>query len=101
MQWGSSGVVYGTESSYVTAYFEAFPKSGSGSFIRGEGKTLEEAEREAFVQYDAEASCDHRYGRGYYRCGAGKCLKCDALKTDAFKPIVKLGEHDGEGRSPL
>lgn len=61
--------------SYRTAFFEAFPKEPS-CFIRGEGKTVEEAEADAYEQYLKIKSCTHeefdRRGRvdGYAFCKA-------------------------------
>lgn len=88
-QWGSTGVVFTKNGSYTTAFFEAFPKDGG--FIRGEGATIEEAERQAFRQYEKESVCVHRFGRQGYLNGMGKCYRCGALKR-AFKPVHVLKE---------
>lgn len=60
-------------SHYRTAFFEAFPKNPS-CFIRGEGKTVEEAEKNCFAKYEKIMNCSHpsfdRRGRedGYAFC---------------------------------
>jgi hypothetical protein len=45
VQWGH-GIIP------AVPFFEAFPP---GTFIRGEGETIAEAERKAFAQYQSEA----------------------------------------------
>lgn len=64
VQWGDSGIVFtggkgisediNILSSYVTAFFEAFPRDPD-TFIRGEGTTIEEAERKAFAKFTSTA----------------------------------------------
>lgn len=90
VQWGARGVVLSRqpEKSYGTAFFEAFPKGGG--FVRGEGKTIVEAEHAALAQFRRESVCTHRWGRGYYTNGGAVCRNCGAFQT-VFKPIVKLG----------
>lgn len=91
VQWGGGGVVLSEKGSYRTAYFEAFPASGSG-FIRGEGPTVAEAEEAALVKRRRELACpEHRTGRRKYLNGVGFCLRCGACFSSAFKPIVRLG----------
>lgn len=91
VQWGASGVVFSEKGNYRTAYFEAFPASGSG-FIRGEGPTVAEAEEAALVKRRRELACpEHRTGRRKYLNGVGFCLRCGACFSSAFKPIVRLG----------
>lgn len=80
-------------------FFEAFPP---GTFIRGEGKDIAEAEAKAFAQYEREGTCDHQWGRlrpggSFYTNGAGWCQKCKAFRSRMFNPINKLGQH----RKPL
>ncbi len=114
VQWGGHGVVLGSgeEPGYNTAFFEAFP--GNGGFIRGEGKTVEEAEADAFAIHGREVACDlaggHAWSRNrllsghqarqrngrpvrkvsLYLNGGGFCRRCGAFKT-VFKPVHKLG----------
>lgn len=110
VQWGDHGLVMvDGGKSYGTAFFEAFPKDGSSSFIRGEGADVEAAEAKAFAawkrQHGCHASGGHRWTRSR-RYGAGKfetytnggcfCLKCGAFAT-VMLPVVKLGSW----REPL
>lgn len=90
VQWGSSGVVVSKTGGYQTAFFEAFPEDNAGGFLRGEGKTIEEAELAAFKRWQREKACDHEWGRAGYANGGGKCRKCKAFDTK-FAPIVELG----------
>ena len=48
VQCGDEGVVLDKVDSYLTAFFEAFPKEPK-TFIRGEGKTIAEAEKQAAI----------------------------------------------------
>lgn len=93
VQWGRGGLVINPDDSgyAVAAFFEAFPKDNASSFIRGEGPTLLDAEREALIAYKRELACEHRWCRGRYTNGGGVCAKCNAFQT-VFKPIVKLGD---------
>jgi hypothetical protein len=92
VQWGN-GIIP------ATPFFEAFPP---GTFIRGEGETIEAAERKAFAQYTKEFGCDHVWGRqsnrrGMYLNGSGWCRKCDAFRGSMFPEVVLLGHW----RKPL
>jgi hypothetical protein len=83
---------------YRTAFFEAFPQSPS-TFIRSEGKTLEEAEDSAWRQYERILACtQHEFDRGSYRTGAGICRKCGLFSSTAFEttlhPCVVCGRDD-------
>jgi hypothetical protein len=93
VQWGGNGVVLG-QKSYTTAFFEAFPDEGTtaGGFIRGEGKTIAEAEDDAFARFAKEASCRHLWGREHYTNGGQLCRHCRAFRCREVKPLVKLGE---------
>ena len=92
VQWGH-GIIP------AVPFFEAFPP---GTFIRGEGATIAEAEQSAYAQYQRDIACDHvwgrhREGRGTYTNGAGWCRKCGGFRGRMFNPIVKLGHM----RAPL
>ncbi len=83
----------------ATPFFEAFLP---GTFIRGEGRTIAEAEDRAFDQYAGEQTCRHlwgrqRPGRDLYLNGAGWCRRCSAFRSEMFRPVVTLGAH----RRPL
>lgn len=87
VQWGM-GIIP------KTPFFEAFPK---GTFIRGQGETIEIAEKKAFDQFTREFSCDHLWGRqrpggDFYRNGAGWCRKCKGFRGHMFKEIFVLGQ---------
>jgi len=86
VQWGH-GIIP------ATPFFEAFPR---GTFIRGEGPTIADAEIEAFAQYQSEFMCDHVWGRqhvrfGTYTNGSAWCRKCGGFRSKMFPPIVALG----------
>ncbi|MBI1682336.1 hypothetical protein [Caulobacter hibisci] len=92
VQWGH-GIIPSTP------FFEAFP---AGTFIRGEGETIEAAERQAFAKWEADRNCDHRWGRARsagntYTNGAGWCRRCGAFRSSMFAPVVTFGAH----RKPL
>lgn len=99
VQWGGSGVVISQDrDAYTTAFFEAFPKDEStGSFIRGEGKSIAEAERACFEKFMRHKACPHHWGRGSYLNGAGVCRKCGAFRSKMFAPVYIMGEW----RKPL
>ncbi len=103
VQWGASGLVIGRSGARRTAFFEAFPADGAGGFIRGEGSSLDDAEKHAFDRWKRQHECfitgGHRWGRTRrlkegktttYTNGGAYCLKCGAFET-ALKPIVTLG----------
>lgn len=86
VQWGHGLVP-------AVPFFEAFPP---GTFIRGQGGSIAEAEQQAFDQYQRELTCDHhwgrhRKGRGTYTNGGGWCRRCGAFRSKMFRPIVALG----------
>ena len=92
VQWGHGLIP-------AVPFFEAFLPN---TFIRGEGESIEEAERKAFSQYLREKNCSHQWGRQrkngvLYTNGAGWCKKCGAFRSKMFKPIVELGSY----RRPL
>lgn len=86
VQWGHGLVP-------AVPFFEAFPV---GTFIRGEGETIEDAERSAFAQYQRDVSCRHLWGRhrpghGTYLNGAAFCRKCGGFRSRMFPEIRSLG----------
>jgi hypothetical protein len=93
VQWGGTGLVLG-KNPYTTAFFEAFPDenvTASGGFIRGEGKTIAEAEDNAFTKFKKESSCNHLWGREHYTNSGQLCRHCRAFRCNEVKPIVMLG----------
>jgi hypothetical protein len=87
VQWGH-GIVP------ATPFFEAFP---AGSFIRGEGATIAEAEAKAFADYQRTIGCDHVWGRHRpgttttYTNGAAFCRKCGGFKASMVPPLRASG----------
>ena len=70
--------------SYRTAFFEAFPRDPN-TFLRGEGKTVEEAETSAWRQYERFTSCQgHEFERRGYTNGAGFCKHCNMFSGRVF-----------------
>ena len=67
---------------YKTAFFEAFPPEPNKTFIRGEGKTVEEAEEDAWKQFVKISKCKHKkFERKNHTNGAGFCIKCGMFKS--------------------
>lgn len=92
VQWGN-GIIP------ATPFFEAFPR---GSFIRGEGATIADAEHKAFEKYQRDQACDHLWGRhrqghSTYTNGAAFCRKCGGFRGSMFREVVILGHM----RKPL
>lgn len=105
VQWGANGLVLRDGSlakcfesedplsyidskvAYTTAFFEAFPKDPD-TFIRGEGKTKEEAEASCYKKYQKIINCNaHEFERGNYRSGAGICGHCGLFMSKVFEPL--------------
>lgn len=105
IQGRERGVVYGGPGgSYQTAFFEAFP---GGTFLRGEGATLAEAEEGCWEQYQRFLNCDGKrergewhgpYERRQYRNGAGFCTRCGTWMT---KVLMPLPEEDKPSRRSI
>lgn len=72
------------DGSYRTAFFEAFPREPD-TFIRGEGRTVEDAEDSAWAQFQKYASCRrHEFERRGYHNGAGLCRHCGMFGSKVF-----------------
>jgi hypothetical protein len=90
IQGGEHGVVLGgPDGAYQTAFFEAFP---GGTFLRGEGTTLAEAEEKCWKQYQIYSACDGNgphgpYERRAYTNGAGFCTRCGTWMSKVFEPL--------------
>jgi hypothetical protein len=100
------GVAEPPEGAYTTAFLEAFPKHPA-TFIRGEGKTIAEADASAWRQFQRFAACPkHKFWRKGYTNGAGFCRCCGLFKSKAFRPIGRcrynckgaVADHDAKGR---
>lgn len=86
LQCGSSGLVIGLNP-YKTAFFEAFPKKPA-TFIRGEGKTIEDAEISAWNKYQKILNCsDHSFIR-FKTTDTAKCVLCDLNLTNYYPPLT-------------
>lgn len=94
VQWGGRGVVLSDKGNYQTAFFEASPEDQG--FFRGEGKTIEDAEKACFERYHRYSQCTHIWGRGSYLNGGAICRKCGAFAS-VMKPVTSLGAY----RRPL
>lgn len=93
---------------YTTAFFEAFPDMPGidGSiFLRGEGKTVAEAEQQAWEKYQKHLACPgHEFERRGYTNGGGFCKHCNMFKGKVFEPLetsvlIVNGEAD-HGHEP-
>lgn len=99
VQWGGSGLVVRRESDggyYKTAFFEAFLAMGMSTFIRGEGATLDEAEKNAFEKHNRYLACPgHEYERRGYTNGGGICKHCGKFFGKAFDEIPQTDAQKG------
>lgn len=85
VQGGKSGLVFvkGGEP-YRTAFVEAFP---AGTFIRGEGETIRDAEEAAWAKYMKRLECPgHEWEARGYKNGAGFCKHCGTFQSKVFTP---------------
>jgi len=74
---------------YTTAFLEAFPISPK-TFIRGEGKTLEDAEDSAWEQFQRIINCKgHAFDRRGRTDSGGFCIHCKLFKSDSFEPLER------------
>jgi len=72
------------EGAYRTAFFEAFPRTPD-TFIRGEGKDVQEAEKKAWEEFEKYNACKgHEYEKRGYTNGAGFCKHCGMFKSKIF-----------------
>ncbi len=75
--------------SYTTAFFEAFPNNPN-TFIRGEGPTVEDAEKSAWDKLQKYMTCKgHIFERRKYTNGAGFCKHCGLFNSKAFEPTTR------------
>lgn len=95
VQGDNEGIVLSDKGCDKTAFFEAFPEEPNDTFIRGEGKTLVEAEANAFLELEGYLACPgHEYERHNER-GTGVCKHCTIKKTAAFESTHACSECDG------
>lgn len=81
LQYGRDGIVFNKETSYKTAFFEAFMPN---IFARGEGKSVEEAERNAYTSLKEQMVCQHDYIPFGFDKSSGKCNKCNHVEPNMF-----------------
>lgn len=73
------------DTDYRTAFFEAFPEDLE-SFIRGEGKTIEVAEENAWNKYQRFLNCSgHEFEAKSYKNGCGICKHCGMFKSNVIE----------------
>jgi hypothetical protein len=88
VQGGRSGAVFSKSGGYTTAFFEAFPNRPK-CFIRGEGTTLEEAEKKCYDKWQKIINCPgHEMDRLDRTDGYAYCKHCDYSAT-VFEPLTK------------
>ena len=92
----------GRSGSYRTAFVEAFP----GTFLRGEGETIAEAEDACWAQYERLAACPHDQGfdRRSYVNGSGFCRRCGIWfppRVTGFDPLPEYHDPASRSRLPL
>lgn len=84
VQGGRNGMVLNRAdgSSYRTAFVECSPK---GSFIRGEGDTLQTADDNCWAKLQAYLGCaQHVWEARQYRNGGGFCRTCNQFGSGVF-----------------
>lgn len=94
IQGGERGlVITGTgKPNYTTAFVEASPR---GTFLRGEGATIAEAEDACWAMYQKVTACDGSGEHGPYEArgyenGSGFCVKCGAWFVNVLEPSLAV-----------
>ena len=83
------GLAEQPQGSYRTAFFEAFPRNPN-TFIRGEGKTIQDAETAAWEKHQRYLSCQHpAWEKRGYKNGLGFCVECGMSSSRKFVPWEK------------
>lgn len=84
VQGGEGGYVFVRNGeNYTTAFVECFPE---GSFIRGEGATVVEADDACWAKLQSYTGCEHQWEVRGYRNGGGICKHCGQFGSKAFTP---------------
>jgi hypothetical protein len=99
LQAGFKGLVFRRDGGapYQTAFVEAFP---DGTFIRGEGSDIIEAEVDAWQKYRSIVGCPgHEYETRGYTNGAGFCKHCNQFQGNVFtgEQLGQFCHYCGEG----
>jgi hypothetical protein len=92
VQGGATGIVLPRDGSpgYTTAFVECFPP---GSFFRGQGSTVTEADDACWAKLQAYLSCPgHVWEPRNYRNGSGVCAVCGQYGHDVLT-AAQLGYH--------
>ncbi|HEX9225853.1 MAG TPA: hypothetical protein VF885_04235 [Arthrobacter sp.] len=88
VQGGEGGHVFVRDGeNFTTAFVECFP---DGSFIRGEGRSLAEADDACWAKLQSYTGCDHQWEVRGYRNGGGICKHCGQFGSKVFTP-AELG----------
>jgi len=87
VQCGEKGIVFSDSGNYSTAFFEAFPEKPH-CFVRGEGNSLKEAEKNCWDKYQKILTCDHEMERRKRTDGYGYCKHC-SYSSMVFEPLTK------------
>lgn len=93
VQGGGRGLVIarGSGAAYTTAFVEAAPP---GTFLRGEGPTIEKAEDACWAKYQLVLHCAGGGEHGpfearQYENGSGFCTKCGAWFSRVLEPSAR------------
>lgn len=99
VQGGSRGVVFSPTGNYRTAFVEVF--GDKLAFVRGEGKTLDEAAEAAWTKVQSILNCPgHDYEPRGYTNGIGFCKHCRHQgRVGTFTP-EDLGQFCSECGTP-
>lgn len=95
IQGGTSGVVFRKGEPYRTAFVEAFPV---GTFLRGEGKTVAEAEDACWAQYQRLTRCPAHPEHGPFEArdytnGSGFCTRCGGWFSKVLPEQPELADR--------
>ncbi len=77
-------------------FFECFLKD---YHVRGEGVTLEEAERKAWELYTKYSNCNHSFERLSENSEVGMCKKCNMKKQEMFEILTVCSICNKKGAS--
>lgn len=93
IQGGGRGLVLKRDGgAYITAFVEVCPP---GTFLRGEGETIAEAEQAVWKKYTTWLNCDGTgkphgpFEARQYENGAGYCTRCGAWLNNVLEPSLK------------
>ncbi len=99
LQGDEEGIVFSCDiepTSYITAFFEVFPKNPK-TFIRGEGKSIKEAEDNAWKKFQKILECDGHEFKRMEKTNHAICEKCNLFQSDILNSINNCTCCDKEG----